>query len=374
MPIPAGPRYATLDLWRGIACLFIVILHSAHYANERLATADPLGKGILIGISKMGIGVPMFFVISGYCISATCDSTRRKKHSLRAFFYRRFRRIFPPYLIAASICAGLVVLLTMLGKAELVSDSYGNIPHPASLSWSQWIGNITLTETWRPNVFGEAEKKIVGPAWTLCYEEQFYAVCGVLLLLPARWFFIGTGAVTALVCGTAAAGFAGWLTTKGTFLDGRWLMFAEGVMVYCLLNYAKKPSLGICIFAGLLVAAFLLRWQLRSNIILRERSLELIASTGFAIALLSLRSWDKQLAGTTVLRPIAICGQMCYSLYLIHWPIVVMLTNAFYLAGIKSVWGTLLLTLPICLAASLAASWVFHVVVERKFMNVTTRD
>ena len=47
----------------------------------------------------MWAGVPIFFVISGYCISATADSARRKGLPARTYFWRRFRRIFPPYWI-----------------------------------------------------------------------------------------------------------------------------------------------------------------------------------------------------------------------------------------------------------------------------------
>jgi peptidoglycan/LPS O-acetylase OafA/YrhL len=95
LPIPRSPRYAALDFWRGLACLFVVVLHSAHYVYEALPTIDPVGKVILLIISKMGVGVPMFFVISGYCIAATCDSARRKQYSPGSYFYRRFRRILP---------------------------------------------------------------------------------------------------------------------------------------------------------------------------------------------------------------------------------------------------------------------------------------
>src|SRR5689334_7722377 len=75
---PRNPRYASLDLWRGIACLMIVILHAAHHAGEAGQTAGTLARAILAVFSKLGSGVPMFFVISGYCIAATSDSSRRK--------------------------------------------------------------------------------------------------------------------------------------------------------------------------------------------------------------------------------------------------------------------------------------------------------
>ena len=98
LPPPRNPRYLTLDHWRGIACLMIVVLHATHNASpDGGGAAGGLGRGILSVISRMGFGVPMFFVISGYCIAATSDSSRRKPRAPWRFFTRRFRRIFPPY-------------------------------------------------------------------------------------------------------------------------------------------------------------------------------------------------------------------------------------------------------------------------------------
>src|ERR1700757_449030 len=89
-------RYPSLDFWRGVACLMVVVYHSSFY----VAGKGQLHGGIRLaftGIEYMWLGVPLFFVISGYCISSTCDSIRRKRHSARTYFWRRYRRIFPPF-------------------------------------------------------------------------------------------------------------------------------------------------------------------------------------------------------------------------------------------------------------------------------------
>ena len=38
----------------------------------------------------------MFFVISGYCITAAVERSRQLGHSAGTYFWRRFRRIYPP--------------------------------------------------------------------------------------------------------------------------------------------------------------------------------------------------------------------------------------------------------------------------------------
>ena len=371
---PSKPRYVSLDLWRGLACLMIVVLHASHNANEVKESAGIVDKVLLAILSKLDIGVPMFFVISGYCIAATSDSTRRKAKAPARFFYRRFRRIFPPYWILALISLVLVVALEALHQGDLVSGDYGYIPSPSKLSWSQWLGNITLTETWRPHLFDDPELKIVGPSWTLCYEEQFYAVCGFILILAPRYFFSGIAIVTFLTLFVAPIAIIQpeLLPIQGFFFDGRWLMFAEGVALYYIINYAKSRVPGVAVFVMLLVVTISVRWgipTLETNPLARNRVWEFLASTAFALGLVLLHPWDMKISGSRLLHPIAICGQMCYSLYLLHWPIAVVMTTAFYRAGIRGLYPTLLIVAPLTITSSIAASWLFHLTVERKFLN-----
>jgi peptidoglycan/LPS O-acetylase OafA/YrhL len=82
LPLPRNPRYRSLDIWRGAACLMVVIFHASLYGLP----ADSAGRqdldratGLVAGVvSKLWLGVPLFFVISGYCIAVTSDSARRK--------------------------------------------------------------------------------------------------------------------------------------------------------------------------------------------------------------------------------------------------------------------------------------------------------
>lgn len=370
---PANPRYLALDVWRGLACLMIVVLHAVHYAED-----DKLSGGVVVEIirfvlGKLGVGVPIFFVISGYCIAATSDSARRKPSAPASFFYRRFRRIFPPYWAILLISILLVVVLSALGQANLISDEYGSHPLPIDLTWSQWLGNITLTETWRFHLFGDPDKKIVGPSWTLCYEEQFYAVCGLILILMPRHFFLGIALVSVATCFVAPfALIAGRGSVRGFFFDGRWLMFALGVLVYYLLNYTSSRWVGIYLLIGIVLFFTTIRWGLSpvaADGLLRNRALEMVASTVFALSLVLLHPWDRQIAESRILYPVRLCGTMCYSLYLVHWPITIIMANVMVEVGVCGFWPTLLLTGPLAIIASIAASWLFYISIERRFLN-----
>ena len=114
------PRYATLDAWRGLACLAVICFHSA---AAYVVDADFLARLHADGGSvadwgclvcwRLWIGVPLFFVISGYCIAAAAVNTVERGRSIRDFLIRRFRRIYPPlwiYLIASAVVLMLPVL------------------------------------------------------------------------------------------------------------------------------------------------------------------------------------------------------------------------------------------------------------------------
>ena len=58
---------------------------------------------------------------------------------------------------------------------------------PGELDWSQWVGNLTLTETWRHLAWGVVDHEpYTRVAWTLCYEEQFYFTSFLALCLAPK--------------------------------------------------------------------------------------------------------------------------------------------------------------------------------------------
>src|SRR5438067_695905 len=83
-------RYLSLDLWRGLACLLLVLYHSAFYVPAPFIPRDPgtwsVGSAAVKAAQLGWVGVPIFFVVSGYCIAASVNSLRRKDGSVRTFF------------------------------------------------------------------------------------------------------------------------------------------------------------------------------------------------------------------------------------------------------------------------------------------------
>jgi peptidoglycan/LPS O-acetylase OafA/YrhL len=251
-------------------------------------------------------------------------------------------------------------------RPGLFTDKIHPVSHPMSLSLSQWLGNITLTETWRHHLIGDQRFLFMGPTFTLCYEEQFYAVTGLLLLVTRRRFFVAAGVATILSVLFAALCSRRGIAINGFFFDGKWLLFAIGILVYYRLNYATGRQIWLA--EGLLLLAIVYGFrQLHYDN-------SFLVAFGFAFLLARVHRWDEAWANSRIVRPFAFCGTLCYSLYLIHWPIAKALSHGLYLLGVQSAVGTLLITLPLCLAVSITVAWLFHLAVERRFMNTVPKS
>jgi peptidoglycan/LPS O-acetylase OafA/YrhL len=115
------------------------------------------------------LGVDIFFVISGYIITKIAvNEYQSGKFSIKKFFYRRIRRIFPVLLVVAlvTICAGWYILLPSL----FVSLSESII---SSLIFSS---NFYFNHS--DQIYGN-DNGLIKPflhTWSLSIEEQFYIV------------------------------------------------------------------------------------------------------------------------------------------------------------------------------------------------------
>jgi peptidoglycan/LPS O-acetylase OafA/YrhL len=165
-----------------------------------------------------------------------------------------------------------------------------------------------------------------------------------------------------------------WLGVRvdGLFLDGNWLMFAAGVLVYFATNYASARA-RLWLVAPLLfgtLCAVANPQQLR-NPQVEEPDLSYLAAFSFALLILGLRRWDRQLTAAWVLWPLRYCGEMCYSLYLVHLPTVLVVTWLFNSIGLRHPLAILCGGTFCGVVTSVALARVFHIWVERRFLNAS---
>src|SRR5262245_25043487 len=91
-------RFATLDAWRGVACLLVLGFHAT------MDTVTEQHAGIayrpLWFVKDWGfLGVQLFFVVSGYCIAVAAAGTTgpSPREARAAFVRRRALRIYPTF-------------------------------------------------------------------------------------------------------------------------------------------------------------------------------------------------------------------------------------------------------------------------------------
>ena len=94
----------------------------------------------------------------------------------------------------------------------------------------------------------------------------------------------------------------------------------------------------------------------------------------FAVLLIAAKPFDARISNHLVAIPFMHCGTICYSLYLVHFPIVSIISFQLTRIGISGNQHTALLTVPLCMAASILAGIAFFHLVERHFVNPKHRD
>lgn len=168
-----------LDIARGIAALGVFLYH----IKDTLGDTIP----ILAKVAQFGnVGVPLFFVISGYVITSSAESTIQRGDSSNVFLKRRFLRIYPPFWISIVVVVFAPYIVAIISSLK---SGHLNLPEPLALSYADWVRLITLT-----NIFNSANgdlqsqfSHVNAVYWTLAIEFQFYLCMYAALLLRKRF-------------------------------------------------------------------------------------------------------------------------------------------------------------------------------------------
>ncbi|HET9521330.1 MAG TPA: acyltransferase family protein [Candidatus Limnocylindrales bacterium] len=292
---------------RGVAVLAVLLFHSN-----------------LIGPGGGFVGVDVFFVISGFLITGLLLREREKTGRiwLTRFYARRVRRLLPAAVVV--LVATLIVALNVvapLDRPGIGIDGAAAALSIANIRFALAAGDYFSVET-LPSPFLHF--------WSLAVEEQFYIVWPALILLiargrnAARRVGIALFAIVAVSLATSVLvtdlapnwafyslptrawelGLGGLLAVGGPALErlpGRvvglagWIGLAAVVESIALFN-AELPFPGwVAILPGL-----------GTMVLLAGGSRPL--GPGWLLAIPPLR-W---------------VGRISYSLYLVHWPILVL--------------------------------------------------
>ena len=301
---PVRAKYRPdVDGLRAIAVLSVLLFH-----------------GGVSALSGGYVGVDVFFVISGFVIATKLvEEIDEGKFSIANFYVRRIRRILPALGATILLCCAAASVFFL--PDALYDFSRSVVATAVFLSNMFFWKNSGYFET------GALDRPLLH-TWSLAIEEQFYIVIPIALYLfvvyARRWTF----ALFALAA-AASLGLSIFITDKAPTA-----------------NFFILPTRAWELLLGVLVA--LAPWAPTSNRILREVIAVVgLALIGFAVltytsatpfpglaafvptlgtaALIYLGKEGEPsfVARALALRPVVAVGLISYSLYLVHWPIIV---------------------------------------------------
>jgi peptidoglycan/LPS O-acetylase OafA/YrhL len=298
---------------RGLAIALVVVYHAG------------------LALSGGFIGVDVFFVLSGFLITGLLLRGRERHGAIRitAFYARRARRLLP--------AAALVALVTLLAADRLVSPldrpSVSLDGAAAALS----VANIRFALT------TDYFSPIGSPSpflhfWSLGVEEQFYLVWPALLAVAALWrprlgaalvlgiVFVTSLAASVLVTDQSPSSAFYLLPTRAWQLAaGGLLAVGAGAAGFArtprLVTGAARVLLGLASWIGLGVIA--------AMAVVLDSSIAypgLIALVPTAAAVVLIAGGGLPYGPGALLRtlPLRFLGRISYSLYLWHWPVIVL--------------------------------------------------
>ena len=304
-------------------------------------------------------GVDVFFVISGYLITSIISREMEEGSFTFARFYeRRARRIFPALfaMLAITLVAGYLLLLPSDYSATL----------RAALGTLLFSSNIIFWREMADGYFAATDTGLnpLLHTWSLAVEEQFYVFFPFLLLLCYRYFRRHTVLILigCVVLSLAAAVLL--VQSKGVavfFLSPfrAWELLAGSLLAFNAVPAIKSRLVReVVAGAGLLaIVAVCFLYDSKTNF----PGLAALAPVLGAAAIMHAGASGPSLVGRMLQwRPVVYVGLISYSLYLWHWPLIV-LTR--YATGM----GSIAPYLPVLLAASLALGSLSYHFIEQPF-------
>ena len=335
-------RNQKLESLRGLAGFYVMFAHGVY---EKYFVLSIFGQETVM----------MFFILSGFVITYS-TSRDRDSFCFRNFFIKRFRRIYPMFVIAM----GLAWLTSVYASRHLI---------PVSLS--QVAGNLLMLQDFKPAKPGALFDAFMNPPlWSLSYEwwfyMSFYPIYRFVRAPLQKYVVFGLSSVSTLLYTVFPnpaflyfAYFTIWwmgvelareyMATGSVSWKGQRVMLALTLCVVAMwAGHVAVARLGG--HPGTLGVYPLLQFR-------HYVAALAIVGLGLVWSSVGFLGFNRFVGGFTIFAPVS------YGIYIYHWPI---LRNAYLFEGLPFI-----VRLGLLCALTLGFSWIVEVRLQPLFVRLS---
>ena len=334
-----------LQILRGTAVLFVFLYHLK-----------------VFGFENGYLGVDLFFVLSGFLMATLCE-----KSSISEFYSRRLRRLLPAYLVTIFLTTIAVIIFTVPSDANQRFDRF----------WFDIVGLSNIAFWLENSYFSNKAFKPLLNLWSLGVELQFYLVAPFLLPFLHKRIIL----TLLLILGSLVASmFILSISAKTSFfmMPLRFWEFLVGALV------AWHPMKVTSVFwqrwlqhlSLLLLLGVFFLYPLTddsSSIFYGHPGLAALLVVALTAFLISLKMDRIFILNGIMGRSLSKLGDYSYSIYLIHFPVIVLLNYSEF-GGTKlgySEWSNALTIILVTLGVSYL---MFHYVESLRSSKIFTKS
>ncbi|MGA9914595.1 MAG: acyltransferase [Paraburkholderia sp.] len=338
----AGKEHV-IDAMRGFAALLVAYFHcrqvewvgmqAFHQSVGHSFSLSAIAAYLTFPIAWGSAGVPIFFVISGYCIHRGGALRLAKNPDYRLdtgnFWVRRFARIYPVLLAA----------LVLTFALDWVSLQLPPVNHKIrEIGLQAFLVNLFSLQGVAGKTFGSN-----GALWTLSLEVQFYAIYPLLFALRRR---LGMTSVLAIVAVINVVSAYVLERHDIQFFTSYWFSWTLGAWIADA-KTRTAPDARSSVWLYVLAAVFIALGCAAFHF--GQYGAFQFWAIGFAFYL--YKALERRNADTPGVRLLSRFGDFSFSLYLIHLPIFVLLSSVLFRSSLQmSIWpsfGYMLVAVPV---------------------------
>jgi peptidoglycan/LPS O-acetylase OafA/YrhL len=322
---------AHLDLIRGGAALAVMLGHvrGLFFLDYPELVNPSILSRVLYAITGFGHqAVVVFFVLSGYFIgTSVCESMKARRWSWRIYLINRLTRL--QLVLLPALILGCIWDQIGMRIPQAASFYYGGLykyylPSVAFRSTATvFFGNLFFLQSVISPVFGSN-----GPLWSLSYEFWYYILFPALMIAAATWIGVRS---RLLYFGLAVVLF--WFI--GTQISLYFLIWLMGTLIGRLRRLDwPGSSCGMALASAIAGLPFVvvLAW-IRSHPQFSERMGDFAVSVSFSLWIYVLIQISRENVSPAYAKATKNLAGFSYTLYLVHFPALLLLRGALDPAG-----------------------------------------